>query len=57
MRTRGLTEETAQIPVAFDPSLRPTEEIAKFTTELQNIIVILVLAIYRLLVWFHLVTR
>ncbi|MFW6765070.1 phosphate acetyltransferase [Acinetobacter pittii] len=36
MRTRGLTEETAQIPVAFDPSLRPTEEIAKFTTELQK---------------------
>jgi phosphate acetyltransferase len=36
MRTRGLSEETAQIPVAFDPSLRPTEEIAKFTTELQK---------------------
>ncbi|MCU7698219.1 phosphate acetyltransferase [Acinetobacter sp. AYS6] len=36
MRTRGLTEETAQIPVAFDPSLRPTEDIAKFTTELQK---------------------
>ncbi|MDX8254487.1 phosphate acetyltransferase [Acinetobacter pittii] len=36
MRTRGLTEETAQIPVAFDPSLRPTEEIAKFTSELQK---------------------
>ncbi|WP_368678087.1 phosphate acetyltransferase [Acinetobacter lactucae] len=36
MRTRGLTEETAQIPVAFDPSLRPTEEIAKFTNELQK---------------------
>ncbi|MBI0422635.1 phosphate acetyltransferase [Acinetobacter sp. ACIN00229] len=36
MRTRGLTEETAQIPVAFDPSLRPTEEIAKFTIELQK---------------------
>ncbi len=36
MRTRGLSEETAQIPVAFDPSLRPTEDIAKFTTELQK---------------------
>jgi phosphate acetyltransferase len=36
MRTRGLSEETAQIPVAFDPSLRPTEEIAKFTAELQK---------------------
>lgn len=36
MRTRGLTEETAQIPVAFDPSLRPTEEITKFTSELQK---------------------
>lgn len=36
MRTRGLTEETAQIPVAFDPSLRSTEEIAKFTSELQK---------------------
>lgn len=36
MRTRGLTEETAQIPVAFDPSLRPTEDIAKFTAELQK---------------------
>ncbi|HDA9572557.1 phosphate acetyltransferase [Acinetobacter baumannii] len=36
MRTRGLSEETAQIPVAFDPSLRPTEDIAKFTAELQK---------------------
>ena len=33
---RGLSEETAQIPVAFDPSLRPTEDIAKFTAELQK---------------------
>lgn len=50
MRTRGLSEETAQIPVAFDPSLRPTEDIAKFTAELQNITATLDQAIYQLLV-------
>ncbi len=36
MRTKGLPEESAQIPVTMDPSLRLTAEIERFTTELQQ---------------------
>ena len=36
MRTKGLPEDVAQIPVTIDPSLRLGAEIATFTTELQN---------------------
>lgn len=36
MRTRGLPEETAQIPLTIDPSLRLNTEIAAFSQELQR---------------------
>ena len=36
MRTRGLPEETAQIPLTIDPSLRLSQDIEKFSTELQK---------------------
>lgn len=36
MRTRGLPEETAQIPLTIDPSLRLDTEIAAFSQELQR---------------------
>ncbi|MCK4089418.1 phosphate acetyltransferase [Acinetobacter radioresistens] len=36
MRTKGLPEEVAQIPVTIDPSLRLSAEIATFTIELQK---------------------
>ncbi|MBK0064639.1 MULTISPECIES: phosphate acetyltransferase [unclassified Acinetobacter] len=36
MRTRGLPEETAQIPLTIDPTLRLSAEIEKFSLELQK---------------------
>ncbi|VTX85181.1 phosphate acetyltransferase [Acinetobacter ursingii] len=36
MRTRGLPEESAQIPLTIDPSLRLSAEIEKFSLELQK---------------------
>lgn len=36
MRTRGLPEETAQIPLTIDPSLRLNTEITAFSQELQR---------------------
>ncbi|MDQ8953677.1 phosphate acetyltransferase [Acinetobacter rudis] len=36
MRTRGLAEGTAQIPVTLDPSLRLTKEIADFSQAIQK---------------------
>ena len=36
MRTRGLPEESAQIPVTIDPSLRLVEETQSFVTEIQK---------------------
>ncbi len=36
MRTRGLPEETAHIPLTIDPSLRLDNEIAGFSKELQR---------------------
>ncbi|APV37355.1 phosphate acetyltransferase [Acinetobacter soli] len=36
MRTRGLPEETAHIPLTIDPSLRLDTEIADFSKELQR---------------------
>ncbi len=37
MRTKGLSEESAQIPVTLDPNLRLTTETAQFTQALQKI--------------------
>ena len=36
MRTKGLPEDSAQIPVTFDPSLRLVDETNRFTQELQK---------------------
>ena len=36
MRTKGLPEGTAEIPVTLDPSLRLVEKLADFTLELQR---------------------
>ena len=36
MRTKGLSEESAQIPVTIDPSLRLTAETEKFVAEIQK---------------------
>lgn len=36
MRTKGLPESTAAIPVTLDPSLRLVKEIADFSTQLQQ---------------------
>lgn len=36
MRTRGLPEGSAQIPVTLDPSLRLTDEITKFSQAIQK---------------------
>ena len=36
MRTKGLSEESAQIPVTIDPSLRLTQETQQFVGEIQK---------------------
>lgn len=36
MRTKGLSEESAQIPVTLDPSLRLIDEITQFTQAIQK---------------------
>ena len=36
MRTKGLSEESAQIPVTMDPSLRLSAETERFVTEIQK---------------------
>lgn len=54
MRTKGLPEGSAQIPVTLDPNLRLAGDTERFTANIQKHIHISVLTHYPSLVWFHL---